>query len=652
MNDLTKNLLLWVVVAVVLMVVFQSFAPRGGTPTVGDASNYTQFLQEVDAGRIKSVEFTDDTTLTTNAIRYRRNDGTEGSLYAPRDEKLIDQLYTKKVDIVRMKPATGPSFWSIALQFLPVLLLIGFWIFMMRQMQGGGGGAKGAMSFGKSRAKLQGEDQIKVTFADVAGCDEAKEEVGELVEFLRDPSRFTKLGGKIPRGVLMVGPPGTGKTLLARAIAGEAKVPFFSISGSDFVEMFVGVGASRVRDMFDQAKKNAPCIIFIDEIDAVGRHRGAGLGGGNDEREQTLNQLLVEMDGFEANEGIILIAATNRPDVLDPALLRPGRFDRQVVVPNPDIVGREKILKVHVRNVPLAPNVDLKVLARGTPGFSGADLANLVNEAALMAARRNKRLVTMAEFEDAKDKIMMGAERRSSAMTQAEKELTAYHEAGHAVVALNVPSSDPLHKATIIPRGRALGMVMQLPEGDRYSMSYKYMVSRLAIMMGGRVAEEMKFGKENITSGAASDIDQATKLARAMVTRWGFSDKLGQVAYGDNQEEVFLGHSVARTQNISEETAQIIDAEVRRLTDEAYTAARSVLTKKKKDWIAIAEGLLEYETLSGDEIRQLIAGQKPSRDLGDDTPPSRGSTVPKAGATRGKKKGPEPEGGMEPQPSN
>jgi cell division protease FtsH len=417
--------------------------------------------------------------------------------------------------------------------------------------------------------------------------------------------------------------------------------------------MFVGVGASRVRDMFEQAKKNAPCIIFIDEIDAVGRHRGAGLGGGNDEREQTLNQLLVEMDGFEANEGIILIAATNRPDVLDPALLRPGRFDRQVVVPNPDVQGREKILKVHVRNVPLAPNVDLKVIARGTPGFSGADLANLVNESALMAARRNKRLVTMAEFEDAKDKIMMGAERRSSAMTQAEKELTAYHEAGHAIMALNVPSADPLHKATIIPRGRALGMVMQLPEGDRYSMSYKYMISRLGSMMGGRVAEEFKFGKENITSGASSDIEQATKLARAMVTRWGFSDKLGHVAYGDNQEEVFLGHSVARQQNISEETAQIIDAEVRRLIDEAYTSARTILTKKKKDWIALAEGLLEYETLSGDEIKQLIAGKKPSRDLGDDTPPSRGSAVPKAGARKeGKKKGGEPEGGMEPQPSS
>ncbi len=474
---------------------------------------------------------------------------------------------------------------------------------------------------------------------DVAGVEEAKQDLEEIVEFLRDPQKFQRLGGKIPRGVLLVGPPGTGKTLLARSVAGEANVPFFTISGSDFVEMFVGVGASRVRDMFEQAKKNAPCIIFIDEIDAVGRHRGAGLGGGNDEREQTLNQLLVEMDGFEANESIILIAATNRPDVLDPALLRPGRFDRQVVVPNPDIVGREQILKVHVRNVPLAPNVDLKVVARGTPGFSGADLANLVNESALMAARRNKRLVTMQEFEDAKDKIMMGAERRS-AMTPQEKANTAYHEAGHAIVAINVPSTDPVHKATIIPRGRALGMVMQLPEGDRYSATYTWMVSRLAILMGGRVAEELKFGKENITSGASSDIQQATKLARSMVTQWGYSDKLGRVAYGDNQEEVFLGHSVSRTQNISEATAQIIDGEVRRLVDEAYAEATRILTEKREDWIALAEGLLEYETLSGDEIKELIAGNKPSRDQGNDTP-SRGSGVPKAGSPR-KRKGEEP----------
>jgi len=644
MNPNYRNLALWAIIAVLLIALFNLFQTPQQRGTSHEIA-YSEFLREVDAGRVRTV------TITGEKISGTFNDNSQGfQTYSPGDTSLVQRLEDKGVTINARPETDGQnSIFGYLISWLPMLLILGVWIFFMRQMQSGSGRA---MGFGKSKAKLLTEAHGRVTFQDVAGVDEAKQDLEEIVEFLRDPQKFQRLGGKIPRGVLLVGPPGTGKTLLARSVAGEANVPFFTISGSDFVEMFVGVGASRVRDMFDQAKKNAPCIIFIDEIDAVGRHRGAGLGGGNDEREQTLNQLLVEMDGFEANEGIILIAATNRPDVLDPALLRPGRFDRQVVVPNPDIVGREKILKVHSRNVPLAPNVDLKVLARGTPGFSGADLANLVNEAALMAARRNKRLVTMAEFEDAKDKIMMGAERRSSAMTQAEKELTAYHEAGHAIVALNVPSSDPLHKATIIPRGRALGMVMQLPEGDRYSMSYKYMVSRLAIMMGGRVAEEMKFGKENITSGAASDIDQATKLARAMVTRWGFSDKLGQVAYGDNQEEVFLGHSVARQQNISEETAQIIDAEVRRLTDEAYTAARTILTKKKKDWIAIAEGLLEYETLSGDEIRQLLAGQKPSRDLGDDTPPSRGSTVPKAGAARGKKKGPEPEGGMEPQPSN
>jgi len=643
MNPNYRNLALWAIIAVLLIALFNLFQ----TPQQRGASRevaYSEFLRDVDSGRVRTV------TITGERITGTYTDNNQGfQTYAPPgDNSLVQRLETKNVTINARPESDGQnSIFGYLISWLPMLLILGVWIFFMRQMQSGSGRA---MGFGKSKAKLLTEAHGRVTFQDVAGVDEAKQDLEEIVEFLRDPQKFQRLGGKIPRGVLLVGPPGTGKTLLARSVAGEANVPFFTISGSDFVEMFVGVGASRVRDMFDQAKKNAPCIIFIDEIDAVGRHRGAGLGGGNDEREQTLNQLLVEMDGFEANEGIILIAATNRPDVLDPALLRPGRFDRQVVVPNPDIVGREKILKVHSRNVPLAPNVDLKVLARGTPGFSGADLANLVNEAALMAARRNKRLVTMAEFEDAKDKIMMGAERRSSAMTQAEKELTAYHEAGHAILALNVPASDPLHKATIIPRGRALGMVMQLPEGDRYSMSYKYMVSRLAIMMGGRVAEEMKFGKENITSGAASDIDQATKLARAMVTRWGFSDKLGHVAYGENQEEVFLGHSVARTQNVSEETAQIIDAEVRRLIDEAYKYATDVIKKKKKEWTAIAEGLLEYETLSGDEIRQLLAGQKPARDMGDDTPPPRGTAVPKAGSTRGKKKGPEPEGGMEPQP--
>ncbi|MEP1517571.1 MAG: ATP-dependent zinc metalloprotease FtsH [Nitratireductor sp.] len=644
MNPNYRNLALWAIIAVLLIALFNLFQTpqqRGSSREIA----YSEFIQEVSSGRVKSV------TISGERITGTYNDGG-GSFqtYSPGDPSLVTRLEERGVTINARPESDGSNtLFGYLISWLPMILILGVWIFFMRQMQSGSGRA---MGFGKSKAKLLTEAHGRVTFADVAGVDEAKEDLEEIVEFLRDPQKFQRLGGKIPRGVLLVGPPGTGKTLLARSVAGEANVPFFTISGSDFVEMFVGVGASRVRDMFEQAKKNAPCIIFIDEIDAVGRHRGAGLGGGNDGREQTLNQLLVEMDGFETNEGIILIAATNRPDVLDPALLRPGRFDRQVVVPNPDVAGREKILKVHVRNVPLAPNVDLKVLARGTPGFSGADLANLVNEAALLAARRNKRLVTMAEFEDAKDKVMMGAERRSHAMTQEEKELTAFHEAGHAIVALSVPASDPLHKATIIPRGRALGMVMQLPEGDRYSMSYKYMISRLAIMMGGRVAEEIKFGKENITSGAASDIDQATKLARAMVTRWGFSDKLGQVAYGENQEEVFLGHSVARQQNMSQETQQLIDAEVRRLIDEAYDSARSILTKKKKAWIAIAEGLLEYETLSGDEIKQLIAGQKPSRDQGDDTPPSRGSAVPKAGhRSEGKKSGgDEPEGGMEPQP--
>jgi cell division protease FtsH len=644
MNPNYRNLALWAIIAVLLIALFNLFQ----TPQTRGASSdvaYSDFLKDVAAGRVKTV------TIAGDRISGTYNDSSSAfQTYSPGDTTLVQRLEDKNVTIQARPENDGSgSLFSMLLSWLPMILILGVWIFFMRQMQSGSGRA---MGFGKSKAKLLTEAHGRVTFQDVAGVDEAKEDLEEIVEFLRDPQKFQRLGGKIPRGVLLVGPPGTGKTLLARSVAGEANVPFFTISGSDFVEMFVGVGASRVRDMFDQAKKNAPCIIFIDEIDAVGRHRGAGLGGGNDEREQTLNQLLVEMDGFEANESIILIAATNRPDVLDPALLRPGRFDRQVVVPNPDIVGREKILKVHVRNVPLAPNVDLKVVARGTPGFSGADLANLVNEAALMAARRNKRLVTMQEFEDAKDKIMMGAERRSSAMTQEEKTNTAYHEAGHAIVALNVPKADPLHKATIIPRGRALGMVMQLPEGDRYSVTYTWMISRLAIMMGGRVAEEVKFGKENITSGASSDIQQATKLARSMVTQWGYSDKLGRVAYGDNQEEVFLGHSVARTQNVSEETAQIIDAEVRRLIDEAYAEATRIITKKKKEWIALAEGLLEYETLTGEEIKQLIAGNKPSRDQGDDTPPSRGSAVPKAGSTGGrrKKSGGEPEGGLEPQP--
>jgi cell division protease FtsH len=643
MNPNYRNFALWAMIAVLLIALYQLF----DTPQQRGASReiaYSQFLTELSDGRIESV------TIAGNRITGTYSDNRMNfQTYSPGDSTLVERLEQRNVTINARPESDGSgSLLGYFISWLPMILILGVWIFFMRQMQSGSGRA---MGFGKSKAKLLTEAHGRVTFQDVAGVDEAKQDLEEIVEFLRDPQKFQRLGGKIPRGVLLVGPPGTGKTLLARSVAGEANVPFFTISGSDFVEMFVGVGASRVRDMFEQAKKNAPCIIFIDEIDAVGRHRGAGLGGGNDEREQTLNQLLVEMDGFEANEGIILIAATNRPDVLDPALLRPGRFDRQVVVPNPDVAGREHILKVHVRNVPLAPNVDLRVLARGTPGFSGADLANLVNEAALMAARRNKRLVTMQEFEDAKDKVMMGAERRSTAMTPEEKALTAYHEAGHAVVALNVPASDPVHKATIIPRGRALGMVMQLPEGDRYSMSYKWMVSRLAIMMGGRVAEEMKFGKENITSGAASDIEQATKLARAMVTRWGFSDKLGQVAYGDNQEEVFLGHSVARTQNLSEETQQKIDDEVRRLIEEANDKAREILTTHYDGWIAVAEGLLEYETLSGEEIRGLIRGEKPTRGTGDDAPPTRGSAVPKTGVRKeGKKGGEEPDPGMEPQP--
>jgi len=534
---------------------------------------------------------------------------------------------------------------SMLVSWLPIILIVAVWIFFMRQMQSGTGRA---MGFGKSRARLLTERQGRVTFEDVAGVEEAKMEVQEIVEFLRDPQKFTRLGGKIPKGVLLVGPPGTGKTLLARAIAGEANVPFFTISGSDFVEMFVGVGASRVRDMFEQGKKNAPCIIFIDEIDAVGRHRGAGLGGGNDEREQTLNQLLVEMDGFEANEGIILIAATNRPDVLDPALLRPGRFDRQVIVPNPDVVGREQILKVHVRKVPLAPDVNLKTIARGTPGFSGADLMNLVNEAALMAARRNKRMVTQIEFEDAKDKVMMGAERKSLVMTEEEKLLTAYHEGGHAIVALNVTATDPVHKATIIPRGRALGMVMQLPERDKLSMSFEQMTSRLAIMMGGRVAEEMIFGHDKVTSGAQSDIEQATRLARMMVTRWGFSPELGAVAYGENQDEVFLGMSVARQQNISEATAQKIDAEVKRLVEAGHTEARKILEEKKADLEALARGLLEFETLTGDEIKDLLNGKKPNRESAIEPTAPRSSAVPPAGKTRPRPDA--PTGGMEPAP--
>jgi cell division protease FtsH len=533
---------------------------------------------------------------------------------------------------------------TLLLNALPLVAFLGVWIFLSRQMQGGAGRA---MGFGKSKAKLLTEMAGKVTFEDVAGVDEAKEDLQEIVEFLRDPGKFQRLGGRIPRGVLLVGPPGTGKTLLARAIAGEAGVPFFSISGSDFVEMFVGVGASRVRDMFDQAKKNAPCIIFVDEIDAVGRHRGAGLGGGNDEREQTLNQLLVEMDGFEANEGIILIAATNRPDVLDPALMRPGRFDRQIQVPNPDFIGREKILKVHARKVPLAPDVDLKVVARGTPGFSGADLMNLVNEAALLAARRSKRIVTNQEFEDSRDKIMMGAERRTLSMTEEEKKLTAYHEGGHALVQLTVPGAMPIHKATIIPRGRALGMVQGLPERDQVSQTYEQLTAMLAIAMGGRVAEELIFGHDKVTSGAASDIQQCTRVARAMITQLGFSDKLGTVAYAEPQQEQFLGYSLGRQQTLSEATQQTIDAEVRRLVQEGYDKAKHILTEKRSQLDTLANGLLEFETLTGEEMRGLLQGKRPVReDTSASSPqPPRGSAVP----TTGQK--PEPDvGGLSPNP--
>jgi cell division protease FtsH len=640
MNANFRNFALWVIIGLVLIALFNLFQ-NSGQRVAGRDIAYSQFLSDVDQGKVRNV------IISGQQIAGVYSDGGGNfQTFAPEDPELVKRLENRGVAITA-KPVTesGQSLVGMIVSWFPMFLILAVWIFFMRQMQGAGGKALG---FGKSKAKLLTESHGRVTFEDVAGVDEAKEDLQEIVEFLRDPQKFQRLGGRIPRGVLLVGPPGTGKTLLARAIAGEANVPFFTISGSDFVEMFVGVGASRVRDMFEQAKKNAPCIIFIDEIDAVGRHRGAGLGGGNDEREQTLNQLLVEMDGFESNEGIILIAATNRPDVLDPALLRPGRFDRQIVVPNPDVVGRERILKVHVRKVPLAPDVDLKTTARGTPGFSGADLMNLVNEAALLAARRGKRLVTMAEFEDAKDKVMMGAERRTLVMTEDEKRLTAYHEAGHAICALNVAATDPVHKATIIPRGRALGMVMQLPERDKLSMSYEQMTSRLAIMMGGRVAEEMIFGKEKVTSGAASDIEQATRLARMMVTRWGFSEELGTVSYGENQEEVFLGHSVSRQQNVSEQTAQKIDAEIRRLVEAGLAEARQILADHSADLEKLAQGLLEYETLTGDEIKGLLVGKPPVRENADEPPSTKASAVP---STKGKPKAAgEPEAGMEPQP--
>jgi cell division protease FtsH len=624
-----RDLAIWGFLALALVTVF-SFMNR---PTAQPAANnlsYSALVQEVDGGRVKQV------TIVGDVARGRLQDDKPFITMLPNDTSFIEsRLTAAKVETNFEQPPRAPFLGALLANLLPLLIMVGLWFFLMRQMSGGGG-KNGAMGFGKSKAKLLTENKNRVTFEDVAGIDEAREELQEVVDFLKDPTKFQRLGGKIPKGALLVGPPGTGKTLTARAVAGEANVPFFTISGSDFVEMFVGVGASRVRDMFEQAKKNAPCIIFIDEIDAVGRHRGAGLGGGNDEREQTLNQLLVEMDGFEANEGIIIIAATNRPDVLDPALLRPGRFDRQVTVGLPDINGREKVLKVHMRNVPLSADVDAKTIARGCPGFSGADLMNLVNEAALLAARRGMRLVTMKEFEDAKDKIMMGVERKTMAMTLEEKGLTAYHEGGHALVALTVPHTDPVHKATIIPRGRALGMVMQLPERDKLSFSYRQMMSRMAVMMGGRVAEELVFGKEAVTSGASSDIEQATRLARAMVTRWGFSEELGTVAYGDNQEEVFLGHSVSRTQSVSEATAQTIDREVRRLVEWGYAEATRILTERKDDLEILAQGLLEYETLSGDEIIALLKGIKPVRDdNAGRTPAGPSSALPVIGKKSG-----------------
>lgn len=604
MNDLFKNLMLWLVVAVVLMVVFNSFSPK----LAGAASTeiqYSDFIQSVREDKIAKVKIAED----EKSVTFERKDGTQGSTIAPvRDERMMDDLINRNVEIQAAPPKSGSLLLSIIFNFLPVLLIIGFWVFMMRQMQQGG--SKGAMSFGRSRAKLLNEDQSKITFGDVAGCDEAKEEVQELVEFLRDPTKFQKLGGKIPRGVLMVGPPGTGKTLLAKAIAGEAKVPFFSISGSDFVEMFVGVGASRVRDMFEQGKKHAPCIIFIDEIDAVGRHRGAGLGGGHDEREQTLNQLLVEMDGFEGGEGVIVIAATNRPDVLDPALLRPGRFDRQVVVGLPDVKGREQILKVHMRKVPLAEDVEPMVVARGTPGFSGADLANLVNEAALFAARENAKDVRMEHFDKARDKIMMGAERRSMAMSEQEKTLTAYHEAGHAIVGRLVPEHDPVYKVTIIPRGRALGVTMYLPEGDKYSYNKTAIESQLASLYGGRVAEELIFGEDKVTTGASNDIERATKMARNMVTKWGLSE-LGPIQFGEEEDEVFLGRSVTQHKNVSDDTARKIDDMVRHILDKAYGRTKTILTENLDKLHAMAKLLLQYETIDAPQIDAIMDDRDP-----------------------------------------
>ena len=600
-NNLLKNIAIWLLIGFLVFLIIDFYKANDSSRKISPIS-YSNFLSEIKNGNVARVD------IRGNNITGEYSNGSYFSTYSPNDMNLIEKLENNNVEINALPLDKGsPGLIDILISWFPMLLLIGVWIFFMRQMQSGSGRA---MGFGKSRAKLLNENKEKVTFMDVAGIDEAKSELEEIVEFLKDPTKFQRLGGKIPKGALLVGPPGTGKTLLARAIAGEANVPFFSISGSDFVEMFVGVGASRVRDMFEQGRKSAPCIIFIDEIDAVGRHRGAGLGGGNDEREQTLNQLLVEMDGFDSTQGVILIAATNRPDVLDPALLRPGRFDRQVVVPNPDIVGRTKILEVHTRKLALAPDVDIKVIARGTPGFSGADLANLSNEAALLAARRNKRLVTMLDFEDAKDKVMMGAERRSMVMTLKEKELTAYHEAGHALVGIFTPGNDPLHKVTIIPRGRALGVTMNLPERDMYSETKTEMKAKLAMIFGGRVAEELIFGKENITSGASNDILQATQRARAMVVEWGMSEALGPLRYSENEEDVFLGRSVTQRKSMSDETAKLIDQEIRKFIDNAESHARKILKKNLKHLHNLAKALLEFETLSGDDVKELISKGK------------------------------------------
>ena len=620
---MARNMVLWVVIALVLMLVFQNFTPKHGTT---QELEYSDFIKEVKSGRVAKV------TLDGPTIELDTHDGTRLFSYSPESDNgpLIGMLLENKVRIVAQPPDRQGILMQIFISWFPFLLLIAVWIYLMRQMQGGGNG-RGALSFGKSRARMLGEDQIKVTFNDVAGVEEAKEEVKELVDFLSDPGKFQKLGGKIPRGVLMVGLPGTGKTLLARAIAGEAKVPFFTISGSDFVEMFVGVGASRVRDMFEQAKKHAPCIIFIDEIDAVGRHRGAGVGGGHDEREQTLNQLLVEMDGFDGNEGVIVIAATNRPDVLDPALLRPGRFDRQVVVPLPDIRGREQILKVHMRKVPIDDDVRPSLLARGTPGFSGADLANLVNEAALFAARGDKRLVDMEEFEKAKDKIMMGTERRSMVMSDSEKKLTAYHEAGHAIVGRKVPSHDPVYKVSIIPRGRALGITMFLPEEDRLSYSRERLESSISSLFGGRIAEELIFGQDSVTTGASNDIERATEIARNMVTKWGLSQGLGPMSYSEDDGEVFLGHSVTQHKSVSDETAHKIDEEVRSIVDRTYDRANSILTEHLDKLHVMAAALIKFETIDSDQIDDIMAGKEPRipRDWMDDD--SGGPPLPTTG---------------------